>query len=116
MDRGLFPNFPSTEQAAEYVHDHFRWSLRDPMDPSPRPLPSDYHSLCPHLDLKVAKLYGHDSHIPEMVPTIFYAMVIDDVAELRLSRRLTMDVVMWAMRKLNWGPVEAWLGDNNQRL
>ncbi|KAJ8429886.1 hypothetical protein Cgig2_014166 [Carnegiea gigantea] len=40
---------------------------------------------------------------------IFYAMVIDDAAELGLSRRLTMDC-------LNWGPVEAWLGDNDQRL
>ncbi|KAJ8438046.1 hypothetical protein Cgig2_014175 [Carnegiea gigantea] len=91
-----------------------RWSsFEDPMDPGPRPLPSDDHGLCPRFDLAVARRYAHDSHIPEMVPVIFYAMVIDDAAELGLSCRLTMDVVMWAMRKLDWGPVEAWLGDND---
>ncbi|KAJ8444098.1 hypothetical protein Cgig2_025099 [Carnegiea gigantea] len=51
-----------------------------------------------------------------MMQAIFYAMVIDDAPELGLSRRLTMDVVMWAMRKLDWGLLEAWLGNNDQRL
>ncbi|KAJ8430668.1 hypothetical protein Cgig2_033824 [Carnegiea gigantea] len=102
MDRGPFPNFANTEQATEYVCDHFRWSLKDPLNPGPKPLPTDYHGLCPRLDLEVL--------------AIFYAMVIDDAAELGLSHRLTMDVVMWAMQKLDWGLVEAWLGDNDQRL
>ncbi|KAJ8420764.1 hypothetical protein Cgig2_030940 [Carnegiea gigantea] len=87
MDQGLFPNFANTEQATEYVRDHFRWSLRDPTDLGPRPLPSDYHGLCPH-----------------------------DAAELGLARRLIMDCVMLAMPKLDWGPIEAWLKDNDQRL
>ncbi|KAJ8432305.1 hypothetical protein Cgig2_019234 [Carnegiea gigantea] len=102
--------------AAEYIRDHFRWSSRDPTDPSPRPLPSNYRGLCPRFDLEVARRYAHDSHIPEMASVIFYSMVIDDAAKLGFSRRLTMDVVMWAMRKLDWGPVEAWLRDNDQRL
>ncbi|KAJ8433988.1 hypothetical protein Cgig2_012681 [Carnegiea gigantea] len=55
MDRGLFPNFASTEQAAEYVRDHFRWSLTNPIDPGPRPFSSDYHGLCSRFDLKVAR-------------------------------------------------------------
>ncbi|KAJ8426858.1 hypothetical protein Cgig2_006533 [Carnegiea gigantea] len=59
---------PCTEQAAEYFRDHFRWSLRDPTDPGSRPLPSDYHILCPYFDLEVARRYAYDSHIPEMVP------------------------------------------------
>ncbi|KAJ8424042.1 LOW QUALITY PROTEIN: hypothetical protein Cgig2_023227 [Carnegiea gigantea] len=32
------------------------------------------------------------------------------------ARRLTMDVVMWATLKLDWGPVEAWIRDDDQRL
>ncbi|KAJ8433058.1 LOW QUALITY PROTEIN: hypothetical protein Cgig2_020625 [Carnegiea gigantea] len=116
MNWGLFPNFANIEQAAEYIQDHFRWSLRDPTDPGPRSLSSDYHSLCPRFDLKVARRYAHGSHIPEMVQVIFYAMVIDDAAELGLFHRLTMDVVMWAMRKLDWGPMETWLRDKDQRL
>ncbi|KAJ8423697.1 hypothetical protein Cgig2_003381 [Carnegiea gigantea] len=47
----------STEQAAEYIHDHFRWSLRDLSDPGPRPLPSDNLGLCPRFDLGVATRY-----------------------------------------------------------
>ncbi|KAJ8446926.1 hypothetical protein Cgig2_016468 [Carnegiea gigantea] len=101
-----------TEQAAEYVCDHFRWSLRDPSDPSLRPLPPDYLDLYPRFDFGVATRYAHDSNTLEMVLRIVYAMVIHDAAKLRLSRRLTVDCVMWAMRKLDWGPVEAWLEDN----
>ncbi|KAJ8429990.1 hypothetical protein Cgig2_033915 [Carnegiea gigantea] len=85
------PLFIKEEQAAEYVGDHFRWSLRDPWALGPRPLPSDYHNLCRRFDLGVATRYAHDSNTPEMVQIIFYAMVIDDAAELALSRRLTMD-------------------------
>ncbi|KAJ8432238.1 hypothetical protein Cgig2_007639 [Carnegiea gigantea] len=80
-----------TEQAAEYVRDHFRWTLTDPSVPSPWPLLSDYRDLCPRFDLGVAMRCARDSNIPEMVQTIFYAMVIDDTAEFGLSHRLTMD-------------------------
>ncbi|KAJ8428285.1 hypothetical protein Cgig2_027417 [Carnegiea gigantea] len=58
----------STEQAAEYVQDNFRWSLRDPSAPGPRPLPSDYHGLCRRFDLGVATRYAHDSNMLEMAP------------------------------------------------
>jgi len=51
-----------------------------------------------------------------MVQMIFYTMVIDDTVELGLSHRLTMCCVMWAMWKLDWGPVKTWLGDNDRRL
>ncbi|KAJ8432240.1 hypothetical protein Cgig2_007641 [Carnegiea gigantea] len=116
MEMNLFPSFGSTEQVAKYIRDDFRWVLRDPLAPGLRPLPSDYHSLYSHIDLEAVTWYARDSNIPEMVPIIFYAMVIDDAAELGLSHRLTMDCMMWSMQKLDWGPVEAWLRDNDQRL
>ncbi|KAJ8427838.1 LOW QUALITY PROTEIN: hypothetical protein Cgig2_029755 [Carnegiea gigantea] len=89
-------------EATEYVHDHFRRALRDPSALSPRLLPSDYHGLCPRFDLRVAPRYAHDSNTPKMVQIIFYAMVIDDATELGLSHRITMDCMIWAMRKLDW--------------
>ena len=46
-----------------------------------------------------------------MVQAIFYAMVMDDAAEQGLCCRLTMDCMMWAIRKLNWNPIESWLRD-----
>ncbi|KAJ8428979.1 hypothetical protein Cgig2_009787 [Carnegiea gigantea] len=64
----------------------------DPSGPSPRPLPSDYHGLCPRFDLEVVRRYAHNSNLSKMVPAIVYAMVIDDATELGLSCRLTMDV------------------------
>ncbi|KAJ8421365.1 hypothetical protein Cgig2_023575 [Carnegiea gigantea] len=59
-------------QVAEYICDHFRWSLRDPTDPVPWLLPSDYHGLCPRFDLEVVRRYAHDSHISEIVPAAEY--------------------------------------------
>ena len=67
MEVNRFPNFASTEQAAEYVHDNFRCTLRDPSVPGPRPHPSDYHDLCPRFNLGVAMQYAHDSNTLEMV-------------------------------------------------
>ena len=73
-------------------------ALREPSAPGPWPRSSNYRDLCPGFDLGVATRYAHDSHIPEMVKAIFYAMVVDDAIELGLSRRLSMDCMMWAMR------------------
>ncbi|KAJ8452431.1 hypothetical protein Cgig2_000020 [Carnegiea gigantea] len=112
LKMNLFPNFASTEQVAEYVRHHFRCPLRDPSDPGPRPLPSEYLGVCPRFDLGVATRYGLDSNTPEIVQIIFYAIVIDNAAELGFSRRLIVDCVIRAVRKLDWGPVEAWLEDN----
>jgi len=102
MKMNLFPSFTNTDQVAEYVRDNFRWAPREPSAPSPRPLPPNYCGLRP-LDLEVATRYAQDSHIPEMVQATFYAMVVDDAAELGFFRRLTMDCVIWAMQKLDWG-------------
>ncbi|KAJ8445656.1 hypothetical protein Cgig2_007132 [Carnegiea gigantea] len=66
--------------------------------------------------VKVARRYACDSNLSEMMPTIFYTMVIDDAADLGRSRKLTIDVIMGAMQKLDWGLMEAWLEDNDQRL
>ena len=47
----------------------------------PRPLPEDHLILWPSFDLGVATQYAEDSKIPEMVQAIFYAMVVNEVAE-----------------------------------
>jgi len=107
MDRDLFTNFANAEQAAAYVRDRFRWTSKDPSDPGPGPLPSNYHDLCPHFDLEVAGQYANESNLLDMVPAIFYAMVIDYATKLGLSCRLTMDVMIWAMK---YGPCKSWTG------
>jgi len=85
MDQCLFLNFANTKRAAEHVRDHFHWSLQDPSASGPQPLPTDYHGLCTRFDLEVVRRYAYDSNLPEMVPAILYAIVIDDAVELGLS-------------------------------
>ncbi|KAJ8424397.1 hypothetical protein Cgig2_006319 [Carnegiea gigantea] len=89
-----------TEMAAEYARATFRWPLREASALRPNSLSVDYHSLCPSFDLGMATQYAQHSNIPEMVQAIFYAMVVNDVAELGLVSRLSMECMIWAMQKL----------------
>jgi len=68
---------------------------------APEPLLTDYHSLCPGFDFGVATQYAQNSNIPEMMQAIFYAMVVNDVAELGLTSRLSIECMMWAIQKLD---------------
>ncbi|KAJ8422466.1 hypothetical protein Cgig2_017473 [Carnegiea gigantea] len=90
----LFPNFSSTEMAAEYIQDTFRWRLRETSALHLNPHLEDYHGLCPGFDLGRATQFAHNSNISKMVQAIFYAMVLNDVAELGLLSRLSMDCMM----------------------
>ena len=51
-----------------------------------------------------------------MVQAIFYAMVINEVAELGLSRRDIMGRMMLDLQELKWDIVEAWLLSIDERL
>ena len=53
--------------------------------------------------------FAHVVHILEMVQAIFYAMVINNVAKLRLSSRDTTGCMMVNLQELRWDIVEAWL-------
>ncbi|KAJ8438793.1 hypothetical protein Cgig2_023827 [Carnegiea gigantea] len=104
-----------TREMADYVRESFIWRWRKATRLR-HPLPEDYHILCPRFSLPEAERAAAHFELPEMVQVAFYIILLNEAVELGLSRRLTMDCVMWAMRKLDWGPVEAWLGDNDRRL
>ncbi|KAJ8438792.1 hypothetical protein Cgig2_023826 [Carnegiea gigantea] len=82
-----FPTFRDTAQAAEYVKDNLRWSVRESSSLHPNPLPLHFMACCPKFDHIVVMQFAHTAHIPEMMQAIFYTMVINDAAELRLIRR-----------------------------
>ncbi|KAJ8441084.1 hypothetical protein Cgig2_000345 [Carnegiea gigantea] len=90
----FLPNFTSTEQAAEYIRDTFRWPLRESSALHLNLLPEDYHGLCLGFDLSMATQYAHNSSIPEMVQAIFYAIVLNDTAGLGLSNKIDMNCTM----------------------
>ncbi|KAJ8444874.1 hypothetical protein Cgig2_029805 [Carnegiea gigantea] len=81
----------TTKQAAEYVRETFRWTLRGSSTLRPKPLPVDYHGLCPRFDLMVATR-GAQASRPANPP--------------------------WnpARQELKWDIVEVWLLFINERL
>ncbi|KAJ8419706.1 hypothetical protein Cgig2_012093 [Carnegiea gigantea] len=100
----------------ENVRDTFCWPLRESSALWPNPLLEDYHGLYPGFNLGVATQHAHNSNIPEMVQAIFYAMVLNDVVDLGLVSRLSMDCIIWVLQKLDWAPIESSLGDIDYRL
>jgi len=96
----MFSNFDNTKQAAEYARENFLWSLRESSTLQPNLLPENHHDLCPDFDLLMVMRHAHSSHIPEMVQAIFFAIVLNDAAELGLSSRVTMNYMMSALREL----------------
>ena len=110
----MFPNFLSTEQSAKYVRDNFHWSLRESSALRPNLLPKIHHGLCPNFDLLVPMQYAHDSHVPEMIQAIFYAMVLNEAAMLGLSSRIAMDCMMSALRELKWDVIESAVGNRGK--
>ncbi|KAJ8437664.1 hypothetical protein Cgig2_028602 [Carnegiea gigantea] len=89
-----FPIFRDTAQAVEYVRDNLRWSMRESSSLHPNLLPLHFTAYCPEFDHIMAMQFVHATYIPEMVQAIFYAMVINDMAELRLIRRETEESLM----------------------
>ncbi|KAJ8428663.1 hypothetical protein Cgig2_006284 [Carnegiea gigantea] len=50
--------------------------------------------------------FAHTGHIPEMVQVIFYAMVLNEAAELGLSSRFATDCMMLDLPELKWDIME----------
>ena len=82
----------------------------------PSLLPENHHDLCPNFDLRVAVDYAHIFRIPDMMQAVFYAMVLNDAAELGLSSRVMVDAMMSVLRGLNWAVIESWLWGIEERL
>jgi len=66
---------------ADYVRESFIWHWKRATRP-PRPLPKDYHVLCPCFSLPEAEGSATDFELPEMVQATFYAMLLNDAVEL----------------------------------
>ncbi|KAJ8451981.1 hypothetical protein Cgig2_016562 [Carnegiea gigantea] len=65
-----FPTFPGTTQAAEYVRDNLRWSVRESSSLRPNLLPLHFMAYCPEFDHIVEMQFAHTVHVPEMVPRL----------------------------------------------
>jgi len=60
--------------------------------------------------------FAYAAHIPEIVQAIFYAMMINDAAELRLIRREIKESLMLDLQELRWDIIKVWLLSIEDRL
>ncbi|KAJ8433719.1 hypothetical protein Cgig2_004348 [Carnegiea gigantea] len=96
-----FPDVLSTEQAADYVRETFKWHLRGATRP-PRPFPTNYHELYTHFDLTAAEEALHDFCITKMVQAIFYTMVVNEAFELGVLSRDLAEHLKLCIEGLQW--------------
>jgi len=111
-----FPTFQNTTHAVEYVKENLCWFIRESLSLHPNLLLLNFEGLCPEFDHIMVMQFAYVAHIPEMVQAIFYAMEINNVAELGLSNRDAMGRMMVDLQELRWDIVEAWLLSIDERL
>ncbi|KAJ8424041.1 hypothetical protein Cgig2_023226 [Carnegiea gigantea] len=80
-----FPPIYNTRKMDDYVRESFVWCWRR-ASCSPRPLPEDFHALCPCFLLSKAEGAVADFKLPEMVQVTFYVMLLCTALWLRLRR------------------------------
>ncbi|KAJ8428675.1 hypothetical protein Cgig2_006349 [Carnegiea gigantea] len=82
----------------------------------PRPLPEDYHDLCPRFLLPEAEGAALDFELPEMVQAAFYAMLLNDAIELGVVRDFIADDLKSTLVGLRWTCFEAWMSRTSHKL
>ncbi|KAJ8445592.1 hypothetical protein Cgig2_018533 [Carnegiea gigantea] len=75
----------------------------------PRPLPVDYHILCPRFSLPEVEGGAADFEPPEMVQAIFYAMLLSEAVELGVVHDFMAEGLRLALVGLRWSSLEAWM-------
>ncbi|KAJ8424806.1 hypothetical protein Cgig2_025390 [Carnegiea gigantea] len=85
-------------QAADYVRATFIWHLYCP----PWPLLEDCYGLCLYFHLGMTEEFARDFRIPKMTQAVFYAMVLNDAVELRVTSRDVADALTSVLESLNW--------------
>ncbi|KAJ8434455.1 hypothetical protein Cgig2_025425 [Carnegiea gigantea] len=75
----------------------------------PRPLPKDFHVLCPCFSLVEAEAAAAESELPEIVQAIFYAMLLNETLELGMAHEYTAVSMKSSLVGLRWSTFEVWM-------
>ena len=110
-----FPLLYNTRKMADYVSESFIWRWRRATCP-PRPLPEDYHVLCPHFSLPEAEGATADFELPTMVQVTFYAMLLHKAVELGVVHGFMVEGLRLALVGLWWSSFEVWMGRVDHEL
>ncbi|KAJ8420464.1 hypothetical protein Cgig2_031989 [Carnegiea gigantea] len=103
-----FPPTYSTREMANYVTEIFTWRRRS-ASRLPRPLPGDFKVLCPHFSLAEAEVAAAESGLLEIVKVTFYAMLLNNMLELRVVHEYTVEKMRSVLVDLGWPAFEAWM-------
>jgi len=103
-----FPPLYNTREIADYVRESFIWCWRRATRP-PRPLPEDYHVLCPRFSLHKTEGAAADFELPEMVQVTFYAMLLNEAVELHVVHDFMAKGLRLALVGLRWSSFEVWM-------
>ncbi|KAJ8421605.1 hypothetical protein Cgig2_025734 [Carnegiea gigantea] len=104
-----FPPIYNTREMANYVRGSFIWSWRNTSHP-PRPLPEDFHALCPRFSLSEAEGAAADFELPEIVQATFYTIMLNKAVELGVAHDLTAESMKSSLVGLRWSTFEVWMG------
>ncbi|KAJ8424902.1 LOW QUALITY PROTEIN: hypothetical protein Cgig2_007627 [Carnegiea gigantea] len=89
-----------------YVRETFIWRWRSASRP-PRPLPEDFHVLCPRFSLAKAEDTATEFEIPKMAT--FYATLLNEAFKLGMAHEYTAESMKSSLVGLRWSTFEVWL-------
>ncbi|KAJ8424647.1 hypothetical protein Cgig2_016916 [Carnegiea gigantea] len=75
----------------------------------PRPLPKDFHVLCPCFSLSEAEGTAADFELPKIVQVTFYAMLLNKAVELGVAHDFTAESMKSSLIGLRWSTFEVWM-------
>ena len=93
---------------ADHVRESFVWRWRSASRPS-RPLPEDFHALCPRFSLPEAEAAVANFELPKMVQATFYAVLLNEAVELGMASSFMAEGLKSALVGLRWSSFEVWM-------
>ncbi|KAJ8441272.1 hypothetical protein Cgig2_013687 [Carnegiea gigantea] len=109
-----FPPIYNTREMANYVRESFNWHWRS-ASRLPRPLPEDFHALCPLFSLSEAEGAAADFELPEIVQATFYTILLNEAIELGMAYDFMTESIKSSLVGLRWSTFEVWIGCVNHR-
>ncbi|KAJ8432899.1 hypothetical protein Cgig2_014486 [Carnegiea gigantea] len=104
----VFPPLYDTREMADY-----RWRRATR---SPRPLPEDYHVLCPRFSLLETEGAAANFELLKMVQAISYTMLLNEAVELCVVGGFMAKGLKSALVGLRWSSFEAWMSRVDHEL
>ncbi|KAJ8444450.1 hypothetical protein Cgig2_005972 [Carnegiea gigantea] len=102
------PSYSQYERDGQLRKETFIWHWRSASRP-PRPLPEDFHVLCPCFSLDEAEGAAAEFELPKIVQATFYAMLLNEAVKLGVAHEYMADSMKSSLVGLRWPTFEVWM-------